>query len=249
MTSIDIILPVHNEEARLQDNIFILYHYLEQKIDSQWKIVIADNGSCDNTPQVAKELALKYERIQYFPVSQKGRGAALREAFLMSHADVVCYMDIDLSTNLKSLPLCLEGITQGYDIAVGSRLMSGSRIKRRMNREIISRIYNGLIKCLFFNSFSDAQCGFKAMKSDVARALVPLVKNNNWFFDTELMLLAECHKCRIIEIPVEWIEDIKTKVHIPLTIFEDLHGLLRMRITLHQKSVAAHFPSEGKKTC
>ncbi len=144
-------------------------------------------------------------------------------------------MDVDLSTNLHYLKPLIEGIACGFDISIGSRLMQGSRVKRRLHREIFSRIYNFLIKLLFFTSFSDAQCGFKALRNDVAKHLVPLVKNNNWFFDTELLLWAEYNKYRILEIPIEWIEDIKTKVHIGKYILEDLAGLLRMRFSIHKK--------------
>jgi hypothetical protein len=148
---------------------------------------------------------------------------------------VILYTDVDLSANLNYLKLLLDGISRGFDIAIGSRLMQRSRVKRRLNREIISRGYNFIVKVLFWNKFSDAQCGFKAIKTEVAKILIPLIKNNSWFFDTELLLLAEYNKYRIFEVPVEWIEDIKTKVNIPKTVVEDLMGLLRMRFTIHKK--------------
>ena len=235
ISSVDVVISVYNEEDHLQKNIPILYKYLEKIADFSWNIIIADNASTDKTPQTATDLSLKYERIQYIRLSVKGRGFALRKTFIQSNADIVCYMDVDLSTNIRYLKLLIEGIACGFDLSIGSRLMQGSRIKRRLNREIVSRIYNFLIKCLFLNRFSDAQCGFKALRTNVAKQLVPLVKNNNWFFDTELLLLAEYNKYRIFEVPVEWTEDIKTKVHIAKTILEDLTGLLRMRFSIHRK--------------
>ncbi len=233
--SVDIVIPVYNEENCLEKNVLILYTYLEEVTDFSWNIIIADNASTDRTSQIATYLASKHGNIQYIHLPIKGRGYSLRKAFLQSKADILCYMDVDLSTNLHYLKPLIESIACGFDISIGSRLMQGSRLKRRLHREIFSRIYNFLIKLLFFTRFSDAQCGFKALRNDVAKHLVPLVKNNNWFFDTELLLLAEYNKYRIFEIPVEWIEDIRTKVHIGKTILEDLAGLLRMRFSIHKK--------------
>lgn len=233
--SVDVVLPVYNEGAILQKNALILYNYLDRVADFSWNIIIADNGSIDKTSEIAEELSSKYNNILYKYIPLKGRGYALRDVFLRSNADIVSYMDIDLSTNLRYFKLLIEGIRCGYDISIGSRLMQGSRIKRRLDREIASRIYNFLVHLLFFNRFSDAQCGFKAFRTEVVKQLVPLVKSNSWFFDTECLLLAEYNKYRIFEVPVEWIEDIKTKVHILKTILEDLTGLLRMRCTIHKK--------------
>jgi len=235
--SVDVALPVYNEEACLEKNTLILHDYLDEVADFSWNIIIADNASTDKTGRIAKALSAKYDRIKYEYIPAKGRGRALRQVFLNSRADIVSYMDVDLSSSLQYFKILIEGIRCGYDASIGSRLMQGSRIRRRLNREIISRIYNFLIKILFFNKFSDAQCGFKAVKTDVAKKLLPLVKNNNWFFDTELLLLLEYNNYRLFEVPVEWIDDIKTKVHITKTVFEDLTGLLRTRLTIHRKRV------------
>lgn len=234
MLTVDVVLPVYNEEAVLRNNTLILYEYLKRTADFSWNIIIADNASSDRTSEIAKALISGKSNIRYEFLPVKGRGYALRNAFLRSNADILSWMDIDLSTNIRYFKLLIEGIQCGYDIAIGSRLMQGSRIKRRLNREIISRAYNSLVKILFFNGFSDAQCGFKAFRADVIKRLMPLIKNNNWFFDTEILLLAEYNKYRIFEVPVEWIDDIKSKVNIPKTVMEDLAGLLRMRATLHK---------------
>ena len=234
---VDVVIPVYNEEGCLQKNVLSLYNYLKDTVSFDWNIIVADNSSTDKTPEIAKDLSGRYKEIIYAHVPKRGRGRALREMFLDSKADIVCYMDVDLSSNLRYFNLLIEGIVCGFDIAVGSRLMRASRTKRRLNREIISRIYNLLIRVLFWNSFSDAQCGFKALKTDVAKRIIPLIKNNNWFFDTELLLLAEYNRLRIFEVPVEWIQDIKTKVHITKTVLEDLLGLLRMRCSIHKKRI------------
>jgi hypothetical protein len=143
---------------------------------------------------------------------------------------------VDLSTNLKFFPLLIHGITIGYDLATGSRLLQASHTKRSLKREVISRGYNCLVKALFWNRFSDAQCGFKAVRREVALRLMPHTQNTNWFFDTELMLLAEKHGFSIFEVPVDWIEDLDTRVKIVSTALEDVRGLLRMRAAgFHQK--------------
>lgn len=234
---VDIIIPVCNEEDCLQKNVVILYNHLEKISDFSWNIIIAESASTDKTSQIAIDLVSRYRRVVYVHISVKGRGYALRKTFLESNADIVCYMDADLSINFHYLKLLIEGITCGFDISIGSRLVQGSRVKRRLKRKIISRVYNFLIKSLFFNGFSDAECGFKALRTDVAKKLVPLVKNNNWFFDTELLLLAEYNKYRIFEIPVKWTEDIKTRVDITKTILEFLAGLIRMRFSIHKNRV------------
>jgi hypothetical protein len=163
-------------------------------------------------------------------LEEKGRGRALKAAWLASEADVVAYMDVDLSTNLWSfLPLVAPLATGHSDLAIGSRLLRGAMVTRQWKREAISRCYNLLIKLLFRKRFSDAQCGFKAVKRSVAQKLLPQVEDGEWFFDTELLLLAEEQGHRISELPVDWIEDLDSRVDVASTALQDVKGLLRMR--------------------
>jgi len=242
--SIDVIIPVYNEQDCLERNILALHNYLDKMSDFSWNIIIADNASTDKTPQIAKELSSKHENILHSHIPMKGKGRALRNAFLQSNADIVCFMDADLSTDLHFLKLLIEGLSRGYDISVGSRVLQASLTERGTIRKMISRACNLLIKCLFSSSFSDAPCGFKALKTDVAKKLVPLVKNNNWFFDTELLLLAEYNKYRIFEIPIQWKENPKTKVNIKKTALEYLAGLIRLRCSIHKAKVNAERPGK-----
>ncbi len=229
MNSVDVVVPVLNEEAVLASSVAILQDFLTKNLSCRWRIVVADNGSTDRTFEVAGELAWKYPEVGCLRLEQRGRGRALRKAWLESDADIVSYMDVDLSTKLDAFPELLRALEEGYDIAVGSRLMKGSNVKRSLKREITSRGYNLLIKVMFCSSFSDAQCGFKAVKRDVAQALVPLIKDQAWFFDTELLLLAGMKGYRIKDVPVEWVEDEDTRVNITSTAYEDVKGLLRVR--------------------
>jgi glycosyltransferase involved in cell wall biosynthesis len=227
--TVDVVIPVHNEEAVLARNVRELRDYLEQHFPYQWNVVIVDNASTDRTWEIAQGLA-EEPNIRAIHLEQKGRGRALRTAWLASNADVVSYMDVDLSTNLKSfLPLVAPIITGHSDVAIGSRLLKSAVVQRQLKREIISRIYNLMIKTLFRNRFSDAQCGFKALSRKAARDLLPQVENQSWFFDTEVLLLAEECGLRIYEVPVQWIEDLDTRVNITRTALEDIKGLLRVR--------------------
>ena len=229
--SVDIVIPVYNEEHVLERSVETLRSFVAQHLPYRWRVLVADNASTDGTLAVAQELARRYEDVDYLHLPQKGRGRALRAAWLASEADVVSYMDVDLSTDLVAFPPLVAAILEeGYDVAIGTRLGSGSQTNRSPRRELISRTYNLLIKLLFFTRFSDAQCGFKAVSRRAAQELVPLVENQEWFFDTELLLLADKGGYRIKEVPVRWVEDPDTRVRIARTVAEDLRGLLRMRL-------------------
>lgn len=228
---VDIVIPVYNEEAQLESTVQTLLQFLERTIAYEWRLVIADNGSIDRTPEIGRRLA-KDPRIQYLRLEQKGRGRALRKAWSESAADVVAYMDADLSTGLEALPALLDGlVVEGHDVAIGSRLMNGSDVRRGAKREIISRAYNLLIRAMFANRFSDAQCGFKALTRRAADELLPLVRDQSWFFDTELLLMAERRGLSIFEVPVRWVDDPDSRVDILSTAWEDVKGLLRVRFS------------------
>jgi glycosyltransferase involved in cell wall biosynthesis len=231
MASVDIVIPVYNEEHVLAENVATLRKFLAEGFAHQYRIVVADNASTDGTLAVAQKLAQKHTDVASLHVPQKGRGRALRAAWLTSPADVLSYMDVDLSTELAAFPPLIEAIaSDGYDIAIGSRLARGADIRRSLRREVTSRTYNVMIKGLFFTRFSDAQCGFKAVSRRAVQELVPLIENNEWFFDTELLILAEKAGYRIKEIPVRWLEDPDTRVNVPKTVWEDVRGLLRLRL-------------------
>ncbi len=227
--TVDIVIPVFNEEQALPRSIVILADFLKTNLRNPWQIVIADNASTDKTQSVSEMLCERYAGVNYVHIPRKGRGRALRAAWLDSTADIVSYMDVDLSTDLSHFPQLIESLQQGYHVAVGSRLSKGSRVTRSLKREAVSRSYNLLIKSMFFTPFRDAQCGFKALTRQAARAIVPHVKNDNWFFDTELLIVAAKRGYRIKQVPVKWDDDPNTTVNIAGTAAEDLKGLLRLR--------------------
>ena len=206
-SSVSLVLPVLNEERGLTSSTVRLHEYLTANLaDYDWRILIADNGSNDSTPDLAMRLIRDHDRIGYLRLEQRGRGRALKKAWLESSADIHGYMDIDLSTELEAIPRLVWSIESGgYDLAIGSRLKKGAAVTgRTLLREVISRGYSLLFRTMFLTGFSDAQCGFKAVSRRAARDLLPLVQDNSWFFDTELLLLAESNGYRIDEIPVRW---------------------------------------------
>lgn len=229
MAKVDIVIPVYNEEQIVAQSVSTLRDFLLKNVSFEWTIIIADNASTDATLSVAKILSAEYPDVEYIYIEQKGRGRALRKTWLESNADIVSYMDVDLSTGLEAFPQLITAIEDGYDIAIGSRLMSESQVERSLKREITSRGYNLLIKAILFTKFHDAQCGFKAVKKSVVQEIVPLIQNQEWFFDTELLILATKNGYRIKEIPVKWVEDTDSRVHLMKTIKEDIKGLLRLR--------------------
>lgn len=239
---VDIAIPVLNEAQQLLGSIQTLVAFLDQSFPYQWRVVILDNGSTDGTDDIGHELARRVPNVFYHQLAERGRGRALREAWRRSEADICAYMDVDLSTNLNAFPSLIDAIARrGFDVAIGSRLIRGAQVKRSLKREIISRGYNGLVKVLFRNRFSDGQCGFKAIRSDVAKLLLPHIVNQNWFFDTELLLLAERFGFSIAEVPVAWIEDLDSRVKLFATAREDVQGLLRVRMTRYPR--LEHVPS------
>ena len=227
---VDIVVPLYNERAALPGQLAILTDYLERSFPLRWRVVLADNASTDGTDVLVRELAQASEHVHALVLPRKGRGGALRAAWLASDADIVSYMDVDLSTNLASfLPLVAPLVSGHSHVAIGTRLQRESQVDRQLKREVLSRGYNRLVRGLLRTHFTDAQCGFKALRRDAAQRLVPLVRDDAWFFDTELLALAERNGLRIYEVPVQWIEDLDSRVHLPSTVTGDLRGLWRLR--------------------
>lgn len=226
---VDVIIPVYNEELDLSASVLRLDRFLADTFPYDYRVIIADNASTDSTFEIARRLADRHAHVRAVHLETKGRGRALRQVWLDSDADVVAYMDVDLSTDLKALlPLVAPLVSGHSDLAIGTRLSRGSRVVRGPKREFISRSYNLILKASLGASFSDAQCGFKAMRRDVADRLLPLVEDNNWFFDTELLVLAERAGLRIHEVPVDWVDDPGSTVNIVDTAVEDLKGVWRL---------------------
>jgi glycosyltransferase involved in cell wall biosynthesis len=228
--TVDVVIPVLNEAHVLENSVATVAAFLRAHVPYRWQVVIVDNGSTDGTQDVARRLCEREPQVRFIHLLQRGRGRALRHAWLQSKADVVCYMDVDLSTRLDHLPELIRAVGRGgYDVATGSRLMRESRTRRSVKREIISRLYNVFIKAILATWFSDAQCGFKALNRGAVEAIVPQIEDQSWFFDTELLVLAEKQGYRIKDIPVVWVEDDDSRVKIFRTGWDDIKGIFRLR--------------------
>lgn len=228
--TIDIVLPVLNEAHIIEASISKLHKYLTDNLPYRWQIIIADNGSNDGTDRIAQRLTRRWSRVRLVRLNERGRGLALKTVWQKSKADILAYMDIDLSTSLDSfMPMISPLITGDAGLATGSRLMKESRTRRGFKREIISRCYNRIIRTTMKTNFVDAQCGFKAIRRDLAQKLLPHIKDKAWFFDTELLVKAEYEGYKIHEEPVEWIEDADSRVRIVKTAADDIKGLSRVR--------------------
>ncbi|MDQ0680765.1 glycosyltransferase involved in cell wall biosynthesis [Arthrobacter pascens] len=226
---LDVTIPVFNEEKDLEECLRRLHGYLQEYFPHPFRITVADNASTDGTLTIAERVAREVPEVAVVHLAEKGRGNALRRVWLASDAPVLAYMDVDLSTDLAALAPLLAPLISGHsDLAIGTRLTRSSRVIRRPKREFISRSYNLLLRSVMGARFTDAQCGFKAIRADVARRILPYTQDNEWFFDTELLVLAERCGLRVHEVPVDWIDDPDSSVDIVQTALADLRGMARL---------------------
>lgn len=226
--TLDVVIPVYNEEADLAASVERVVDHLST-LPWPFRVTIADNASTDGTAVVARRLAHRHGTVRVVHLAEKGRGRALKRVWSQSDAEVLVYMDVDLSTDLNALlPLVAPLISGHSDLAIGSRLRRGARVVRGPKRELISRGYNLLVRHALRTRFSDAQCGFKAIRRDVAREVLPLVEDDAWFFDTELLVLAERAGLRIHEVPVDWVDDPDSRVDLLRTAYDDVRGITRL---------------------
>ena len=235
-----LVLPVHNEERVLRHSVLRVSRHMAQRLRGlPYRLVIADNGSTDRTPLIASALARELRHVEHMALSESGRGRALRAAWTAHPAEVVAYMDVDLSSDLDQLGALLEPLLDGHaDVCIGTRLDPGSQVTRGWRREILSRGYNRLLALTLGAGFSDAQCGFKALRGPVATALLEEVADQEWFFDTELLIRAQRRGLVIREVPVRWVEDPDSRVRIGRTVAADLRGVARLRREGRARSVA-----------
>ena len=236
----DITIPVLNEEATLAQNVRILHNFLKEHFPQpgQWRIVIADNGSNDKTPEIGRQLVDKFPEVAFLKVPKKGVGLALKTSWGQSRADIVGYMDLDLATDLTHFLEAYEALAhQNYDIVYATRLHRRSKvIGRTLKREIASRVFNLLLKIYLGIRFSDGMCGFKFLKRNVYDALHEGgAQNDGWFFSTELLVVSEWKSLNIFELPVTWTDDTSSsRVHvIPLAkkYIADMRALRRKQIS------------------
>ena len=246
---VELVVPVHNERLVLEPNVERVHAFLSAQDGFTWSIVIAENASTDGTLPIAEQLAARLPSVRVLHLPEPGRGRALRTAWLASEAAVVAYMDVDLSTDLAGFPRLVEPVLTGQaGIAIGSRLVAGASTVRGPKREFISRAYNAILHATLRTDFADAQCGFKAVRRDVAQALLPYVVDDGWFFDTELLVLAERLGIEVREVPVTWVDDPDSRVRILPTARADLRGVLRLLRRRPWRDLVVSLPSRSQRT-
>ncbi len=246
---VDLVVPVLNEAHVLEQSVETIREFLTKHFPYPWRVVVAENGSKDGTLEAARALAERYDDVAVVELGQRGRGRALRVAWTKSQADIVAYCDVDISTELEALEKVCRAIhEEGYDIAVGSRLSRESQVTRGFKREFISRAYNLFIKAVLFTSFADAQCGFKAVSRRIVDEIVPEVRDQAWFFDTELLVLAEKRGYRVKDVPVHWVDDDDSRVKIVSTAWEDIKGVMRVRRYLWSRAFRDYAPAQREES-
>jgi glycosyltransferase involved in cell wall biosynthesis len=242
--AVEVVVPVYNEERSLESSVRRLCSFLALEFPFSYTITVADNASSDRTWEIAQRLAAELGPVNALHLEERGRGRALRRAWSQSEASVVAYMDVDLSTGLEALlPLVAPLLSGHSDVAIGSRLLRGSKVRRGLRRELISRIYNQIVRLVLRTRFSDAQCGFKAVRAERVGLLLDAVADQGWFFDTELLVVSERAGLRIHEVPVDWVDDPDSRVRVVSTAFADLRGVWRLRCTRPRLSPNAHSAS------
>jgi glycosyltransferase involved in cell wall biosynthesis len=235
----DIALPVYNEEATLKFQVRRLDDYLNTLNfdEHEFRILISDNGSLDQTKQVAEILANEIQRVSLIVVGEKGVGLALRKAWENSDADVVGYMDLDLSTDITHLNEVIAIFTQdNCDVLNASRLLPLSEVSNRKKiRSLTSRGLNILIRSIFKTNLSDAMCGFKFVKRSTLESAIKCgATSNGWFFVAQLLLVAEMTGLRVREIPISWVDDGNSKVKIVQLIKQYIFEIFKLRKTIMQ---------------
>jgi glycosyltransferase involved in cell wall biosynthesis len=247
--AVEIVIPVYNEERTLAASVRRLHRYMKREFAFAFRITIADNASVDRTQALARELVEQFDEVAVQRLERKGRGRALRAAWSQSEAEVVAYMDVDLSSELSALPSLLVPLLQRRaDVAIGTRLAPGAEVTRGLKRELISRSYNLLLHATLGVGFSDAQCGFKAMRRELVAPLLERVEDENWFFDSELLYQAERSRLAIHEVPVRWVDDPDSRVQIVATAREDLRGIRRLRRAAKDVGARPRASAGGAKT-
>lgn len=227
-----IIVPTYNEERIISANIEKLHSFLSSHLDWPWEIVVADNGSRDGTLTQLMELSQRYPQLRWFHREQAGKGGAIKQAIRESQASTLCFMDADLSTDLAYLPPLLAALDQGYDMAIGSRLLKGSVVERSFKREFLSRGFNLLERLILRTGFSDAHCGFKAFTREAVWDIVPRIKDDGWFFDSELLVYAQRKRLKVKELAIRWQERRESRVRVFSVVFHYSVKLLKLRFRL-----------------
>lgn len=225
---VSVVLPAYNESELIVDSVEKVRNVLLE-LGWTFEIIIAENGSTDGSDIISKMLSEEYEEVKHLH-TEKGRGNALRAAFKKAEGDVIMYMDMDLSTDLRYIEVIVNSILDGYDVVTGSRLLPESVVVGRISkREITSRAYNFLVRLILGSKLMDHQCGFKAYNKESLRVIIDDVKDNDWSFDTEILVKSQKKGFKVTEIPVYWVDNTDTSVKLLKDILVMGYKILKFR--------------------
>lgn len=229
ITEVSLVLPAYNEAERIVRCVERAVETLE-KITPSFEVIIAEDGSTDETPSLAAELADIYAQVRHLHSDTRlGRAGGMVRAFRVAEGEILAFMDVDLATDLSHLQELIQAIRDGFDVATGSRLMKESDVTRSFKRTILSRGYNFLVRLLLKSKIRDHQCGFKAFRRDMLFEIIDELEDEHWFWDTELLVLAQKKGYRIYEFPVKWVDGEMTKVNLSSDTFEMGSKIFAMR--------------------
>lgn len=226
---LDVAVPVFNEEAHIERSLRRLHAHLVDSFPHSFQITVADNASTDTTLRIAERLARELPGLKVLRFQERGRGNALRHVWLHSPSPVLAYVEAGMSIDLAAVAPLLAPVISGHsDLAIGTRLARTSNAIGGRRSTLVSRGYNILLHLVLGARFSDAQCGFKAIRADVAHRILPHVRDDSWFFDTELLVIAERCGLRIHEVPVDWTDNPDPNIDVVRTAAADLRGIARL---------------------
>ncbi len=238
----EIVIPIYNEQEVLAASVHRLRAHLRTHFPYPFLLTIADNGSTDGSWDIASRLTDELPDVRAVRVPLKGRGGAIRYAWARSEAVVVAYMDVDLSIDLDAFAPLVASVMSGHsELAIGTRYGQASYVDRTLTRAFFSRSYNYLLRNGLGARFSDGMCGFKAARRDVVQTILPEIRDDRWFFDTELLLLAQQRGLRIHEVPVVCIDDPDSSVHVLRDSCDDLVAMWRVAPRLLDDRAATRF--------
>lgn len=225
---VDIVIPVHDGRDALVGCVESLYDFLARAFPLPWRVTIVDTGSTDGSWEAACRLVRRYPGVTAWRLPACGHGAALREEWLSSPAEIVAYLDLDLAGSLEALLPMIAPLVSGHcDLSVGSRLAPGALVHRRRRHEALTWGYNRLLRLAFGTRYTDARCAFKAARSEMVRPLLRVVTDDGRFFDTELLIAAAHNGLRVHEVPVDTVDG-RTRPAVAMTALTDLRGMLRV---------------------
>ena len=222
---LSIIIPAHNEAKRLPDTLGQIFGFLEKQAYTA-EVIVVENGSRDKTFEIVREFAKKNQNLRVIQNNQRGKGLAIQRGIQEARGEYLFMCDADLSMPIAEISKFIPPQLQNVDIAIASREAPGAiRYDEPYYRHFTGRVFNTLIRLLVLPTLQDTQCGFKCIRSEIARDIFHYQTLTGWAFDVEMLFIARHHRYRIVEIPIHWYFNADSKISVlrdSLRMFLDL---------------------------